>query len=170
MKNPIIGLFGTCGNSTWRQQFITEYNKFKIEYFNPQVENWSPDDAVKEANHLANDEIILFPITNETYASGSLSEVGFSILNAIKLDDRRDFVILIDSDLTEQLKNDNPVAAKESMRARALVKEHLKKLRLSNLYLVESLEEMLKVSLSLYPCAIVRNKLKYLNPHSEISK
>lgn len=30
--------------------------------------------------HIAEDSVILFPVTNETYAAGSLSETGFSIL------------------------------------------------------------------------------------------
>ena len=37
------------------------------------------------AEHLADDEIVLFPITKDTYAMGSLSEVGFSFLQAVKL-------------------------------------------------------------------------------------
>ncbi len=163
-NKPTIGLFGTCGNSTWRNEFIIEYKKINILYYNPQVENWTPEDAKIEAEHLANDEIILFPITSETYAFGSLSEVGFSILQAIKLDDRREFVILIDDFLDESLQ-ENKVAAKDSLRSRALVKQHLKKLRLSNLYLVDSMEEMLKTSIELYSAAQIRKNLQHLNPH-----
>ena len=104
----------------------------------------------------------MFPITNETYASGSLSEVGFSILNAINLDDRRDFVIYIDQDLLPELQ-ENKVAAKESLRSRALVTQHLKKLRLANLYIVNNLEEMLDVSVVLYKAALLRQPLKQYN-------
>lgn len=143
-----IGLFGTCGDSTWRNNFIEKYTEIGINYFNPQVEDWKPEFAEIEAEHLANDKIILFPITSETYGMGSLSEVGFSILNAIKLDDRRSFVILIDNTLDEYL--DNKDLIKESLRARALVKQHLKKLNLANIYIVENLDEMLNVSLVLY--------------------
>ena len=91
----VIGMFGTCGKSRWREPFFERYQKESIEFFNPQVADWKPEDAVKEAEHLANDEVILFPVTSETYATGSLSEVGFSILQAIRLDDRRDFVVMI---------------------------------------------------------------------------
>lgn len=143
-----IGLFGSCGNTQWRNKFINEYEGLNIKYYNPQVEDWKPEFAEIEAEHLANDKIILFPITSETYGLGSLSEVGFSILNAIKLDDRRNFVILIDSVLESSLDNEN--LKKESLRARALVKQHLKKLNLSNIYLVDTLDEMLEVSLILY--------------------
>lgn len=161
-----VGLFGTCGDSKWRDPFMARYKELGIQYFNPQVDNWDPSCAEDEARHLADDQIILFPVTNETYATGSLSEVGFSILNAIKLDDRRFFVIMIAMDLIPGL--DNDVARKESLRARALVKQHLKKLALSNLYLVDSLEEMLAVSLQLEQAVRITEPLKKFNPHKRI--
>lgn len=143
-----IGMFGTCGNSLWRKDFIEKYKELHIDYFNPQVDDWNSEFAEIEAEHLANDKIVLFPITYETYGMGSLSEVGFSILNAIKLDDRRNFIILIDSHLDSSL--DNKDLIKESLRTRALIKQHLKKLNLENIYMVENLNEMLEVSIHLY--------------------
>jgi len=166
LQKPTIGLFGTCGNTTWRKNFILTYKDKGIEWFNPQKDNWSSEDAEIEARHLAEDEIILFPVTSETYGLGSLSEVGFSILQAIALDSSRDFIVLIDNFVDDNLK-ENTELAKESIRGRALVKQHLKKLRLSNLYLVDTMEEMLNVSLLLYPCAEVKNSLKHLNPHNK---
>ncbi len=147
-----IGLFGTCGNTTWRRTlFIPEYNNRGFCYFNPQVDDWIPELAEIEAEHLANDQIILFPITNETYGLGSLGEVGFSILNAIKLDDRRDFLIMIHPLIDTKLDfdwDDNLI--KESIKMRALVKQHLIKLNYSNVFLIETLEEMLETSIVLY--------------------
>ena len=160
-----IGLFGTCGKSRWRDMFIDKYNQQEISFFNPQVENWKPEDAVREAEHLANDEVILFPITSETYATGSLSEVGFSILQVIRLDDRRDFVVMIEQKLDDDLSNQE--ARKESLRARALVLQHLKKLRLKNVYVVSTLEEMLEVSIMLYTAAVIRGPLARFNPHNQ---
>lgn len=162
-----IGLFGTCGKSKWREPFMAEYEQLGISFYNPNKANWVPSDAEEEAEHLADDAVILFPVTDETYATGSLAETGFSILNAIRLDDRRDFVIMIAPDLEEELKNENPTAAKESIRARALVRQHLKKLRLSNLYVVESLAEMFEVSVALYRAAEIRVPLQVLNPHAK---
>lgn len=115
-----VGLFGTCGGSKWRDPFKARYEELGIKYFDPNKEDWKPEDAEEEAQHLVEDEVILFPVTGETYGSGSLSEVGFSILQAIRLDDRRDFVILIESELDEALSDET--ARKESLRARALVK------------------------------------------------
>src|SRR5271156_2620325 len=90
-----IGLFGTCAGSQWREPFKAAYEIEQITYFDPQVPNWTPECAVVEAEHLADDEIVLFPVTGESYGTGSLAETGFSILQAIRLDDRRDFIIMI---------------------------------------------------------------------------
>lgn len=139
----VIGLFGSCGTTTWRQDiFIPELDEHGMKYFNPQVEDWTPACAQEEAWHLANDEIILFPVTSETYGIGSLSEVGFSILQALKLDNRREFLLLIDPDLDEHLKIDDPVLAKESIKQRALVIQHLLKLNLANVYMFDNMEDM----------------------------
>lgn len=159
-----IGLFGTCGNSRWRDPFIAKYTDLGVPFFNPQVDDWKPECAVEEARHLAEDAIILFPVTSETYATGSLAEVGFSILQAIKLDDRRDFVVMIDLQLDEAL--NDPVARKESIRSRALVAEHLRKLRLPNLYVVDDLTQMLEISLTLFEAAKLRKPLEVFNPHN----
>lgn len=114
-----IGLFGTCGQSRWREPFIAEYKNRNINYYNPQVDNWSPENAIEEAKHLTEDEIILFPITNETYGLGSLSEVGFSILNVINLNKRRSFIVFIDDNVNETLINkekQNESFKKESLK------------------------------------------------------
>lgn len=158
-----VGLFGTCGGSKWRVPFKERYTKEGITFFDPQVDNWEPEMATVEADHLAEDEIILFPVTGETYGTGSLAETGFSILQAIRLDDRRDFVIMVEQQLNEIL--DNLVARKESLRARALVKKHLEKLRLSNLFLVDTLTQMLEVSVQLYRAAVIKKSLLGFNPH-----
>lgn len=157
MKENCIGLFGTCGNSKWREIFIDYFKETDINYYNPQVKEWNASMAVIEAKHLANDSIILFPITNETYAVGSLSEVGFSVLNALRLD-RRDFVVMIQQSLSDELMEDKERAT-ESLRARALVYQHLKAQNLPNIYLVENLTDMLEVSKVLYLSNVLRNKV-----------
>lgn len=159
-----VGLFGTCGGSEWRDRFIERYEQEGIIFFNPQVEDWKPEDAEVEAEHLAEDDVILFPVTSETYGLGSLGECGFSMLNAIKLDDRRDFVIMIERELDESL--DDPALRKESTRMRALVYQHLKKLNLPNVYVVETLDEILEVSVQLYRAAELRAPLRRYNPQN----
>lgn len=107
----------------------------------------------------------MFPITSETYGLGSLAEVGFSILNAISLDNSRFFVVLIDDDVTEELKKENPILAEESKRNRALVRNHLKELRISNLYMVNNMEQLFEASIVLYQAAIAKNFMSKFNLH-----
>jgi len=160
MRTLTIGLFGTCGNSTWRNKFMEEYDKQKIRYFNPQKDDWKPEDAAIEAEHLVNDDIILFPVTNETFGFGSLAETGFSILQAIKLNQRRNVIVMIDPDVpvpqVEVWTRDNELSRKDSIRTRALVMAHLKKLDYPNVYIVNSLDNMLKLSLHLHAIEILK--------------
>jgi hypothetical protein len=142
---------------------MSKYDELGYCYFNPQVEDWDPSLAEIEAKHLADDELILFPVTAETFGLGSLGEVGFSVLSAIKLDDRRDLIILIEAKPDESLKDDPRFI--ESVKMRALVKQHLKKQRLTNVYLVETLDEMLELSLVLYQNALRVKPYKKFNPH-----
>jgi len=158
-----IGLFGTCGSSRWRDPFVQHYTAAGIPFFNPQVDEWDETMALEEARHLAEDCIVLFPVTSETYSLGSLTECGFSILQAIELDDRRDFVVMVEHSLEPSLTD--PSLRKESLKSRALVWQHLRKLRLPNVYLVDTLVEMLEASLVLFEAARLRHPLERFNPH-----
>ncbi len=159
-----IGLFGTCGKSKWRESFMKEYDKQGILYFNPLKDDWKPEDATIEAEHLANDEILLFPVTDETFAFGSLAETGFSILQAIKLNQRREIIVMIDPDVNiEEMAKasmEYQTQITESIRARALVMAHLKKLDYPNVWIVKNLDNMLKLSLHLHALAVLKEGAK----------
>lgn len=159
-----IGLFGTCGNSAWRAPFMAQYEKLGIPFFNPQVDNWTPDLAWIEAEHLANDPAILFPVTDETYGTGSLAESGFSIMQALKMESNRYVVIYIAPDVTASLKTDNPALAKESLRARKLTLAHLKKMKGSNskLFIVDNPDKMLAISLKVWAAVQLVQEAKAL--------
>jgi hypothetical protein len=159
-----VGLFGTCGCSTWRAPFIAEYEKLGIPFFNPQVDNWTPALAEVEAEHLANDPVILFPVTDETYGTGSLAESGFSIMQALKMEANRYVVIYIAPDVTDALKADNPALAKESLRARKLTLAHLAKMKgyNSKLFVVDDLDKMLAISLKLWQAVRLVQEAKIL--------
>jgi len=153
LNNTItIGLFGTCGTSTWRDKFIQEYDNRHITYFNPNVFDWQPSYAEIEAEHLVEDEIILFPVTDETYGTGSLAEIGFAINQAIKSNTERFVVIYVAPKVTDKLIEQNSVLAKDSDRTRSLVLAHLKKQssKYPNVYITSSLDDMYEVSLALY--------------------
>ncbi len=73
---------------------------------------------------------------------------------------------MIQQNLIEEL--DNEIARKESLRARALVSEHLRKLSLNNLYVVDSLDEMLEISIKLYEAAKIVFPFEKYNPHNQV--
>jgi hypothetical protein len=153
-QKSCIGLFWTCGTSTFRQDlFIPKYESLGlrdgVDFFNPQVKDWDPNCAVLEAQHLAEDSLILFPVTSETYGLGSLSEVGFSIMHVLRLNTDRDLIVMIDQHLDPELMRSD-VLAKESLRARKLVLTHLKTLNLSSLFIVNDLQTMLDLSVELF--------------------
>ena len=145
-----IGLFGTCDKIRWRDPFMQKYDELGIKYFNPMVDNWHPGMVPLEAEHLKEDPIILFPVLALSYGLGSLSEIGFGPLKALRQNKYRSFVILVDDDVTEELKAKDEAKAKDSLRSRKLVKGHLKGLNMPNVYLVETLEQMLETSLKLH--------------------
>lgn len=151
-KYNCVGLFGTCGNTTFRKDImIPAFEAAGVNYFNPQLapDAWNDEAAALEAQHLANDRIICFPITKDTYASGSLAETGLSLLQAVNINKQSKIILMIDMDLAPELE-ENPVAAKESKRARRLVAAHLAQLNLPNLFIVSSIEEMTEVAILLY--------------------
>jgi len=99
-----------------------------------------------------NDDVILFPILAETEGLGSLAEVGFSIIQIIKSGGTKNIIVMIDDDCTVK-----DVAVREaSIRMRALVKAHLKKLNYPNVYLVDYLIDMYKLSLELHAIETLR--------------
>lgn len=155
-KKTYVGLFGTCGTTTWRKEFISKFDALGITYFNPQVDDWNEEFAKTEAMHLIRDDIILFPVTKDTYGTGSLAETGFSIMQVLKSMEHnknmhRKVIIMIEDDLDPKLKEDNPVASKESMRARALVNAHLAEIDNPNVYVVSNFKQMLDLATQLYP-------------------
>lgn len=164
LQTKTIGLFGTCGGSLWREPFIKAYTAHGIVSFNPQVDNWTPDLADVEAWHLANDQMILFPITNETFAFGSLAETGFSVQSALSLNAHRFVILYIESDVSEALKVQSPEQADASRRARKLALAHLSKVTNPNVFVATSLPDMLKKSLQLYAVLDILEAVRQTSP------
>lgn len=144
-----IGLFGTCGNSKWRDDFMKRYDDLGLEYFNPQVDDWHPGLVEDENRHLAEDEIILFPVTDETTAQGSLAEIGFSIRQALRMNRNRYFIFMIHDECKDPSATEGQVD--DSNRSRKLVKSKLMDEAevCHNVLMVETLEEMLELSIKL---------------------
>lgn len=69
-----VFLGGTCANSTWRKELIPLF-KENVPYFDPQVDNWTPEDAEREDACKPVAGINVFVITGD--ALGTYS--GFEI-------------------------------------------------------------------------------------------
>jgi hypothetical protein len=143
-----VGLFGTCDKNRWRDPFMSKYDELGIEYFNPMVDDWHAGMVPLEAQHLSDDEVILFPILGWSYAEGSLSEMGFGPLKAMRQNINRSFVFYVETTLHERLTD--PDRCKASLRSRKLVLGHLAQVDAPNIYVVKSLDEMLDVSIKVF--------------------
>lgn len=143
-----IGLFGTCDKNPWRDDFMVKYRSWGYDFFNPMVDDWHPGLVATEAKHLAEDDIVLFPILGWSYGVGSLSELGFGPLRALRQNKNRSFVFYIETELHERLTD--PDRRKDSFNARKLVLGHLREINAPNIYLVNSLDQMLDTSCTLY--------------------
>lgn len=84
---PTLGLFGTCGTPAdpWREDYFLPWlTRTRLPYFNPVVSgDWTPAHAKIEADHLAHDGVIVFPVSTMTNGFGSLAEIPFAIIWAL---------------------------------------------------------------------------------------
>lgn len=160
---PTVGLFGTCGGSRWREPFEVAFRERGIPFFNPQLPEgtWTPESIPVEHEHLVNDEIIVFPVTDETTGTGSLGEVGFSIMTAIDASRGRlrHVIVLIDEEC--RAPGATPEMIKDSVRARRLVKSRVvaEAARLHNVHLVDTLEEALALVLRMWPAIVTLSEI-----------
>ncbi|MFX0183362.1 MAG: nucleoside 2-deoxyribosyltransferase domain-containing protein [Candidatus Hodarchaeota archaeon] len=70
MKKVFLG--GTCNNSNWRDILIP---KLKIDYFNPVVDNWTPECMKEEVRQREMCDYCLYVITSEMLGVYSIAEV-----------------------------------------------------------------------------------------------
>jgi len=82
MKNKIF-LGGTCAETTWRNELINKLNG--IEYFNPVVEDWTPECQAIEIHEKEFEcNIHFYCITKEMQGVFSIAEVVDSVHNKSK--------------------------------------------------------------------------------------
>lgn len=67
-----VFLGGTCNSSTWREDLIPN---LKCEYFNPVVENWTPECQQEELKQRKECDYVLYVITSEMTGVYSIAEV-----------------------------------------------------------------------------------------------
>lgn len=66
-----VFLGGTCNNSTWRDTLIP---LLKIDYFNPVVDDWTPECQEQEIYERNNCDYVLYVITSEMTGVYSIAE------------------------------------------------------------------------------------------------
>lgn len=79
-KNGKLQIFlgGSCNPTTWRQNLAIPFlDTHGISYYNPQVENWSPEIIEIERHAKQNAQILLFVIDKQTRSTVSLVESAF---------------------------------------------------------------------------------------------
>jgi hypothetical protein len=90
-----IGLFGTCGDSRWREDIaIPILEQRQKPYFNPVVPNWTEEAMKNEVDHAANDKVVMLIITGETNGIASMAESGWIALQVHMSE--RDLVVVIE--------------------------------------------------------------------------
>lgn len=160
MENT-IGLFGTCDGSTWRVPVIDRLTALGIKWYNPDAgDNWEPWMAEEENRQLKEDHIILFPVLGESLGFGSLGEIGFSILNimeAIQNGSDQTLIVLIDDECTDDRKSEQE--RKLSRNARKLVKSKLNAIKHSNVYLVNTVDEMVDLAVGLHGAYNIKDEV-----------
>lgn len=82
MENKIF-LGGTCNDSTWRRTLIIN---LQIDFFNPVVEDWTPEcQEVERAEKASLCNIHFYCITNEMTGVFSIAEIIDSVHTKDKL-------------------------------------------------------------------------------------
>ena len=78
MRRPLaprdmkVFLGGTCNNSKWREEVISQ---LKIDYFNPVVEDWTPECMKEEIKQRDLCDFCLYVITPKMSSVYSIAEV-----------------------------------------------------------------------------------------------
>ena len=83
MKKVFLG--GTCNGSSWREKLIPFLKKAKIEYFNPVVDDWTPDCQEEEYKQKESCGLHLYIITKEMTGAFSIAEAVDSVWQKDKI-------------------------------------------------------------------------------------
>jgi len=71
-KKDKVFLGGTCAESTWREELIEQ---LEIDYFNPVVEDWTPECMEEEVRQRESCDYVLYVITSAMKGVYSIAEV-----------------------------------------------------------------------------------------------
>ena len=71
-KKKKVFLGGTCNNSSWREDLIS---KLEIDYFDPVVDDWTPECMEEELKQRETCDYVLYVITSDMTGVYSIAEV-----------------------------------------------------------------------------------------------
>ncbi len=74
MKKRVF-LGGTCNGSTWRNKMMIYLHNAGLDYFNPVVEDWTPQDQAAEVRERETCDFCLYAITPLMAGVYSIAEV-----------------------------------------------------------------------------------------------
>ena len=79
-----VFLGGTCAGTTWRNELEPLFNNAGIDYFDPVVEDWTPEcQAIEEDEKNNKCDVHLYVITKEMMGSYSIAEIINSAWQAV---------------------------------------------------------------------------------------
>lgn len=85
-ERPWVFLGGSCDPTTWRRDIaVPKLTKYKIPFFNPQVDDWSPEFIQLEAKAKEECEVLIFVIDSKTRAIASMLEAVEYIMSNRKV-------------------------------------------------------------------------------------
>ncbi|XP_029656423.2 uncharacterized protein LOC115230359 [Octopus sinensis] len=132
--NDIVFLGGSCNPSNWRKEIAIPYlNNLNISYYNPQVDNWTPDLVKQEDLIKKSCKCLLFVISEETRGIASMVEVAY-------LSSMKRHVILVMKD-TFNFKTSTDNEQIELYKARKVIEEIM---RVNNLYKTDNIAKALE--------------------------
>lgn len=70
----LVFLGGTCNGSSWRNELIPHPDRLGIKYFNPVVDDWTPEFQKLEEEVKKNSPIHLYVITKDMTGVFSIAE------------------------------------------------------------------------------------------------
>ena len=73
MKKVFLG--GTCNGSLWRDMLIPRLDSNTVDYFNPVVEDWTPECQAEELKQREECDYCLYVITPKMTGVYSIAEV-----------------------------------------------------------------------------------------------
>ena len=94
MKTMFLG--GTCNNSAWRENLIPLLD---IDYFNPVVDDWTPDCMAEEIKQRETCDFVLYVITPEMTGVYSIAE---AVQDSNKRPDKTIFCFLTEPIITDE--------------------------------------------------------------------